>query len=155
MAEAFSLQRTASRLAIVAEARRWAGTPYHHQQSVHAVGCDCLGLLRGVWRSLYGAEPERPPAYTRDWAECAGQETLLDACRRWLVEIPEADAASGDVVVWRMLPGARAKHCGILTADGCMIHARQGRGVIEEPVLDFCRTFRKARVAGAFAFPGA
>src|SRR5215207_7343246 len=34
---------------IVAAARGWIGTPYHHQASVKGVGCDCLGLIRGLW----------------------------------------------------------------------------------------------------------
>ena len=57
--------------ACVAEARRWIGTPYLHQASVRGAGCDCLGLLRGVWRAVYGSEPEAVPAYTADWSEPA------------------------------------------------------------------------------------
>ncbi len=37
---------------IVAAARAWVGTPYHHQASVKGAGCDCLGLIRGIWREL-------------------------------------------------------------------------------------------------------
>ena len=47
----------ARRARIVATARSWLGTPYHHQASLRGVGCDCLGLVRGVWRELYGDEP--------------------------------------------------------------------------------------------------
>ena len=46
--------------------RRGAGLDrhaYRHQASLKGVGCDCLGLVRGVWRALHGAEPERAPAY--------------------------------------------------------------------------------------------
>ena len=50
-----------TRVAIVAEARSWIGTHYRHQQSLKGVGCDCLGLLRGVWRAVYGQEPEPTP----------------------------------------------------------------------------------------------
>ena len=42
---------TITRDAIVAEARAWIGTPYRHQASLKGVGCDCLGLVRGVWRA--------------------------------------------------------------------------------------------------------
>lgn len=56
---------TLAREEIVAEARRWIGTPYRHQASLCGVGCDCLGLLRGVWRALIGPEPERIGAYSR------------------------------------------------------------------------------------------
>ena len=54
------------RTRIVAEARAWIGTPYRHQASLQGVGCDCLGLVRGVWRALNGAEPEPTPAYAPD-----------------------------------------------------------------------------------------
>ena len=32
-----------------AAAIRWLGTPYHHQASVRGAGCDCLGLIRGIY----------------------------------------------------------------------------------------------------------
>ena len=67
------------RAEIVAAARSWIGTPYRHQASLRGVGCDCLGLLRGVWREVVGDEPEAAPAYSRDWAEASGREALL-AC---------------------------------------------------------------------------
>ena len=35
---------------IVDLARGWIGTPYLHQASCRGIGCDCLGLVRGVWR---------------------------------------------------------------------------------------------------------
>ena len=50
----------------LAEARRWIGTPYRHQASCLGAGCDCLGLVRGIWRSLYRDEPQTVPAYQRD-----------------------------------------------------------------------------------------
>ena len=37
-----------TRAAVVAHARAWIGTPYHHQASHIGVGTDCLGLIRGV-----------------------------------------------------------------------------------------------------------
>lgn len=54
------------RTRIIAEARAWIGTPYRHQGSLKGVGCDCLGLVCGVWRALNGAEPEATPAASQD-----------------------------------------------------------------------------------------
>ena len=68
-------------------ARGWLGTPYQHQASLKGVGCDCLGLVRGLWRETFGAEPEVPPAYAPDWAEAGLEETLAEAGRRHLIEI--------------------------------------------------------------------
>ena len=72
---------TVTRTDIIAEARAWIGTPYRHQASLKGVGCDCLGLVRGVWRALHGGEPERTPAYAPDWAEASGVEALAQAAR--------------------------------------------------------------------------
>lgn len=109
--------------AVVAAARRYLGTPYHHQAAMAGAGCDCLGLVRGVWRDLYGAEPEEPPPYTPDWGETGAGEPMLDAARRHLVEIDLAAAGPGDVVLFRVRPGAVVKHAAVLSGGGRMIHA--------------------------------
>ena len=46
---------------VLEEACSWIGTPYRYGASAKGVGCDCLGLVRGVWRALYGKEPEKVP----------------------------------------------------------------------------------------------
>ena len=61
----------------IGEARLWIGTPYLHQASVRGAGTDCLGLLRGVWRTMHGEEPEPVRAYTADWAEPSWQAVLV------------------------------------------------------------------------------
>lgn len=134
---------------IVAAARSWIGTPYRHQASCKQVGADCLGLIRGVWRELLGAEPEPVPAYTPDWAEALKQETLLEAARRHLVEVPLSAAQPGDVLLFRMGLGHPAKHCAIQSAPDRIIHAYWGRAVCETRLVPWWQR----RVAGAFAFP--
>jgi len=121
---------------VVTEARRWLGTPYVHQASVRGAGCDCLGLIRGVWRSLYGAEPETVPAYTADWSEPQGQETLFAAATRHMRAV-HGDFQLGDILLFRMRDGAVAKHLGIVSSVGSMpqfIHAYTGHGVVESPL---------------------
>lgn len=140
-----------SRSAIVAEARSWVGTAYRHQASVKGHGCDCLGLVRGVWRAVIGPEPIPVPPYTPDWAERGEAELLLHAARRLLVQRPLGAAEPGDVLLFRMDEHAPAKHCAILTTDGRMAHAYWGRAALESRYSDWWR----ARAAGCFAFPGA
>ena len=133
-------------------ARAWIGTPYIHQASVKGVGCDCLGLLRGVWRELHGEEAEAPPAYSPDWAEATGRETLRLALVRHLTPVDLGALAPGDVALFRMLPRGPAKHCGIVAARHgarTLIHARQNRRVSEEPLGAFWR----AKLAFAFRLP--
>lgn len=135
-------------------ARAWLGTPYRHQASVRGEGADCLGLVRGVWRELVGAEPEAVPAYAADWAEVGGAETLLQAARRWLVEIPVCRAGVGDVLLFRMSAGSPMKHCAILSdvtgVEPRMVHAYWGRSVVESWMGPWWRR----RLAAAFAWPG-
>ena len=137
------------RTLVLEETKRWIGTPYQHQASVQQVGCDCLGLVRGVWRAIYGAEPETPPPYTPNWAEALGEETLLCAARAHLVEIPMGKAQAGDVVLFRMALGAPCKHIAILTASDRIIHAYWGKSVVETRLTPWW----SRRLAGAFAFP--
>jgi NlpC/P60 family putative phage cell wall peptidase len=131
------------------EARKWLGTPYQHQAGLCQVGCDCLGLVRGVWQALYGSEPVVIPAYTPHWAETGAAETLQDAARRFLVEIPYVEAAPGDVLLFRFSARHVAKHCAILSAPERIIHAYWGKSVSETSLTPWWRK----RIAGAFQFP--
>ena len=137
-------------------ARGWLGTPYRHQASLRGQGADCLGLMRGVWRELFGSEPESPPPYRPDWAEVEAEETLLRAARRWLREIPIDAARPGDVLLFRMAPGCPAKHCAIMSEGALseggeprMIHAYWGRAVVES----WMGSWWRRRLVAAFAWP--
>jgi NlpC/P60 family putative phage cell wall peptidase len=137
--------------AAVAEARAWIGTPYVHQASVRGAGADCLGLVRGVWRALYGTEPEEVPPYTPDWAEPARAEVLETAALRHLRHCGPGVPGLGEVLLFRMRAGAVAKHLGIVScpAGRRFIHAYTGHGVIESPLsVPWSR-----RVVARFAFP--
>ncbi len=137
--------------AVIAVARSWLGTPYHDQASLRGVGCDCLGLARGVWRDLVGAEPQPIPPYSRDWGETGVREVLADGARDMMIEIPLAEIGPGALVLFRMAPRAIAKHVGILTAPDRFIHAYDRLGVIEEALT----TAWVRRIAFAFRFPAA
>jgi NlpC/P60 family putative phage cell wall peptidase len=134
---------------VVAAARGWLGTPYHDQASLKGVGCDCLGLIRGVWRETVGQEPFAMPLYSRDWGEIAKREHILDRARAVMVEVPLDRLAPGAVLVFRMRYGAVAKHLGILTEPGRFIHAYERIGVLEET---FSAAWRR-RLVAAFRFP--
>jgi NlpC/P60 family putative phage cell wall peptidase len=138
-----------TRTEIVRLARGWIGTPYHHQASVRGAGVDCVGLVRGIYRELYGSEPNPVHSYSRDWAEAGGEETLLAAARRHLVEIAPQTAAPGDVLVFRYRAGMVAKHAGIMSTPRTMIHAMEGAPVCEVALSAWWRR----RLAAVFAFP--
>ena len=135
---------------VIAIARSWLGTPYHDQASLKGVGCDCLGLARGVWREIVGPEPFPIPPYSRDWGETGPREVLADGARRMMMpEIAPSAAGPGALVLFRMTPRAIAKHVGILTGPDTFLHAYERLGVIEEPLAPPWRR----RIAFAFLFP--
>jgi len=138
-----------SRHAVLAEAREWIGTPYQHQASAKGAGCDCLGLVRGVWQDLYGFEPERPGHYAPDWAEAGGEDQLLAAARRLLIDTGDVIPDAGLVVLFRWRPHCPAKHAAITLDRERFIHAYQERGVTVSSLVPQWRR----RIAGVFAFP--
>ncbi len=137
---------------VVEAARGWLGTPYIHQASLKGAGCDCLGLIRGIWRDVLGAEPEGVPPYTQDWSEPQGDERLWQAAMRHMVPKQIAAEASGDVLLFRMRDGAVAKHLGLqshIGSDARFIHAYSGHGVVESALTPPW----ERRIVARFAFP--
>ncbi|MGH6763097.1 MAG: NlpC/P60 family protein [Phyllobacterium sp.] len=134
---------------VLEEAAGWIGTPYRHGASVKGVGCDCLGLVRGIWRALYGSEPEAVQPYAPDWAEAGGGDPLLEAARRHMIERDLKDARPGDLLVFRWRAGVAAKHLGILVEGGRFVHAYEGHAVFASALVPQW----KRRIAGAFSFP--
>jgi len=140
---------TADPVLVVATARLWLGTPYHDQASLRGVGCDCLGLARGVWREVVGDEPFPIPPYSRDWGETGPHEVLANGAASMLIPIAMSDVGPGALVLFRMAPRAIAKHVGILTAPDRFIHAYERLGVVEEILTP---TWAR-KIAFAFLFP--
>ncbi|MEQ1902182.1 MAG: NlpC/P60 family protein [Devosia sp.] len=115
---------------IVDAARLWLGTPYRHRTSTLGAGCDCLGLLRGVWRALYGGEPMTVPNYRASWRDAAFDDQLQRAAETLLVRA-EGQARAGQVVLFKLQRAAFAKHCGIMVSPARFIHAQEHLGVVE------------------------
>lgn len=115
-------------------AEQWIGTPYRHQGSAIGIGCDCLGLVRGIWRGLYGCEPELVPAYAADWAERSGEERLLEAAVRHFRPVASfRHSLPGDLVIFRFRPGCAAKHAGILARHQALMPVGQARPNESDP----------------------
>ena len=133
---------------IITEAMSWAGTPYKHQASCKGAGCDCLGLIRGVYRRFW-PEPEQPLAYTPSWAEAAGEETLANAATQYLQPIAPLQRAPSHVLLFRYKKGFPAKHAGILIDEDRFLHAQVGAGV---SLVSLSQWWQR-RLSHVFAFP--
>lgn len=123
--------------AIVAEARRWIGTPFHWGQSCRGAGCDCYGLVTGVARELGLPEAEATFAKLQGYQKVDGillklglSETFDEA----------AEMEAGDVLLLRV--SGKAQHLAIYAGEGRMIHS-YGSGpsrVVEVPMGHIWRT---------------
>lgn len=114
--------------AVVAEARSWLRTPYHHCASIKGVGVDCAMLLVMVYRAagLIPADLD-PRPYSPDWHLHRGEELFLG----WLEQCgDQVDAPQpGDVAVWRY--GRTYSHGAIVVdADGAIVHAARPAGIV-------------------------
>jgi NlpC/P60 family putative phage cell wall peptidase len=87
-----------------------------------------------------------PGAFAR---EGYAKNAIAYRCVRLIAEA--AASAPGDVLLFRMHAQAPVKHAAILAEDARIIHAYWGRAVVESRFAPWWR----ARLAAAFAFPGA
>lgn len=135
---------------IVAAARGWIGTPYRHQASLKLVGCDCLGLVRGVWRETVGAEPQTIPSYGAGWTDAGTLDVLAEACGRYALQVPYTEFEAGDILLFRWRRHLPARHAGIASSAALMVHAQEGAAAAEIPLNGWWRR----HLAYAFRFPG-
>lgn len=109
----------ADRAAVIAEARRWIGTPYHHLADVRGHGVDCAMLLLRVYVDLGLVAPFDPRPYPVDWHLHRSSERYLDLLTRHCARV-EAPGP-GDIVMFRF--GRTFSHGGIVTDWPRIIHA--------------------------------
>lgn len=105
---------------IVAEARRWLDTPYHHQGDVLGVGVDCAMLPVRVLTGLQLIPADFDPRpYPPDWMLHRSEERYLTCVERFAAKVEEARA--GDLSLYRV--GRCIAHGGICENASVMIHA--------------------------------
>jgi NlpC/P60 family putative phage cell wall peptidase len=137
---------------VIVEARSWLGTPYHHQAALKGVGCDCVGLLRGVYNSLTGSDIQNPENYSPAWHIHKGEEKLYGYLKNHfnLKEKPAFSYAPGDILIFGVGAGPGA-HAAIVTAADRMIHSYREIGKVVENQID---TRWSRRIRFCFEFPG-
>jgi cell wall-associated NlpC family hydrolase len=121
------------RAVVVAEARKWIGTPYHCQADILGAGVDCGMLIVRVFVDTGLCESFDPRPYCDDWymhrAEERYLQFVLDRCKE--VQCPRP----GDIIVFRY--GRCYSHGGIVSFAEplTIVHAYQpAQRVIEERV---------------------
>lgn len=149
----------ATRADVVAEARRWIGTPFVHQQRQRGVGCDCVGLVAGVAIAL-GLLPadwwarEAAPEFG-GYGRMPARGLLERGCARWMRQLGAPQAAQpGDVLL--MSYAAEPQHLAIVAdyrggATQSVVHALSVIGRVTEHRL---AAAWRARVVAAYTLPG-
>jgi cell wall-associated NlpC family hydrolase len=122
------------RAAVVAEARSWLRTPYHHAADVKGHGVDCAMLLVRVYCDLGLVDKFDPRPYTRDWFLHRDEERYL---RFLLARSREVRTASlGDIVLFKV--GRCFAHAGIVSRGDPLriIHAFSNTGYVVEDIVE-------------------
>lgn len=103
--------------AIVAEARTWINTPYHHQAALKGIGCDCIGLVSGVAEALGLPEAAawRNDLRFRGYSQTPVPALLLQACDTYLDKITVAQARLGDILLFAHM--RQPMHFGIISQE--------------------------------------
>lgn len=121
------------RARVVAVARGWIGTPWHHMADIKGVGVDCAMLLVRVFVETGLVPPFDPRPYTRDWMLHRGEERFL---AHLFAHAHEATKPRpGDAVVFKF--GRCFSHGGIVSALEPLrvVHAfAPARIVLEEEI---------------------
>lgn len=128
---------------VVAAARNWLGTPFHHQGRLNGVGVDCAGVVICVAAELgltafdvdgYGHRPD--------------SRELEQLCHAQMRRIPVDSARPGDVLLFEI--DRQPQHLAFLT-DAGMLHAYAPLRRVVEHNIDAQWT---ARIVAAFVLPG-
>lgn len=116
------------RSAILAEARSWLGTPYHHLGDVKGAGVDCAMILVRVYAAV-GLTPHDfdPRPYAPDWHLHRSEEKYLGFVENYGYRVDTP--LPGDIALWRF--GRAYSHAAIvLDADGTILHAYRDAGCV-------------------------
>ena len=127
-----------SREDVVLEARKWVGTPYHHQGRLRGIGVDCVGLIIGVGEKLgiRGYDKDEYRRYRRRPPRGLGMLKDLDeGCGERIYDLHAGDIA----VFWMNVTNKRAHHLAIVSDYGLIhTHSRIGK-VVEHRFSDWWR----------------
>lgn len=117
----------ATRKQIVAVARTFLRTPWHHQGRAKGAGIDCLGLL-----ACTAAECGLPVIDRSDYGEEPVPAELIAGLATNLERIDVSDAREADVLCFWIAAEDRPQHLALVTDVG-MLHAwREGAKVVHE-----------------------
>ena len=132
---------------LIAAARSWLGTPYHHRARIKGVGADCGQLVIAAHVDAGLIEDFETGFYTTDWHLHRFEDRYVEFVEQHLRRFDDNELSidarlandasysppSACVVVFRV--GRTYSHGGIVTQWPFFIHAYQPSGIVEEVSL--------------------
>jgi NlpC/P60 family putative phage cell wall peptidase len=113
------------RNAVIAEARTWIGTPFHHAAQIKGVGVDCAMFPLAVYSAIGAIKPFKVSPYSAQWHLHQDAERYLQIARSVATEIENPQP--GDFALFKF--GRCYSHGAIITGYPELIHAYIGQGV--------------------------
>lgn len=104
---------------IIAVAKSWIGTPYHHEGNIKGVGVDCAMILVEVYHEAGAMGWIDPRPYSKQWMLHRSAEQYLAWVKKYADEVEEP--RPGDIVLMRY--GRTLSHSGIVIEGTRLIHA--------------------------------
>lgn len=111
--------------ALIAEARRWLGTPYRYGGAECGEGTDCSGLVMEVYRRVQGVKLPRSSREQMAYCTPVAENRVEPGDLMFFGNPAKADTPTDSATV---------NHVGLYIGNGVMIHASSSRGVIESSV---------------------
>ena len=109
------------RAMVVAEARTWLSTPYHHRGKLKGIGVDCAQLPLCVFAGVGLIEDFDTGAYPPDWHQHRAEERYAGIVLQLAREIQRDELGPGDIVLFKF--GRAFSHGGIVIDWPQIIHA--------------------------------
>ncbi|MDE6485570.1 MAG: C40 family peptidase [Duncaniella sp.] len=121
--------------ALLAEAKKWLGTPYKYGGEDRN-GVDCSGLVLNVFRNALNIKLPRSSSKQMEYSS----------------SIAKRDLIPGDLLFFATTGGNRISHVGMYIGEGKMVHSSTSRGVMVSRIEEdyFVKTFAGAGRVDAY-----
>ncbi len=144
-----NLDEASQRAAVIAEARTWIRTPYHHSARVKGAGVDCAQILAAVYADVGIIDPVDTGPYPADWHMHRSEERYLNFVLRYAHRVDKP--LPGDVVLLRY--GRTYSHGGIITRSSplTVVHAWMSHRIVVEEEIGRCPAMASRIPSAIFA----
>jgi cell wall-associated NlpC family hydrolase len=137
---------------IIAAARSWLGTPYHHRAALRGAGADCAMFPLAIYREC-GLIPAtyQPPEYSSQWHLHRSEELYLAEVQKFASESSE-EPRPADFVVFKF--GRTFSHGAIVIEWPLVIHSYIPHGVTLADAMRDGQLVGRARKVFGVCAPG-